>query len=309
MQFWREANTVAQRATFFVAALTALTFLGAAAQAQSLGGDAHTRWSTGSAEPAFSAQQRFEFCDLARTMGSLVVAPQRIKDWVDTAFFAPVKSVEALTERVPSSSVRDDLQTWLRDARVEQHAAVRLLSGTPPSARPAGMSLWRVPVHVQAKAGQVSRPVGDDGLVEGGAARLERADFAAFLAQPDQRGGLDSLGRQMLAATLARVIRFNTQQREQCSGQPCELRVLVKSVAATATRDEPVLADVQLWAVSNRYAPVGEAGEQVLAGQRAVRLSVPNIAADGHELPNAADVYLSEQANRLVCVVPPSLRR
>jgi hypothetical protein len=220
---------------------------------------------------------------MTRQVSEALIAPQRVKDWIDTAFFVPVRSLESLVGRLPTLGVREDLQTWLRDARVEQQAAVRLLRGTPPNARPGGVDVWRVPLRLRPVA-RIARD--DDGQVG-----LERSDFADFLGQPDQRGGLDSLGRQMLAATLARLVRLSPQQREQCHLQACELRILAKTVAAPNGWDkETWLADVQLWAAGTR-------------------ISVPNLSADGQDLPSTVDVYLNEQASALTCVVPPAFRR
>lgn len=250
------------------------------------GGDPHVRWAAPVSQ-ALSAEQRFAHCDLARAVSDRVIAPQRVRDWIDSAFFVPVRSVESLTERLPAVSAREDVQLWLRDARIEQQSVVRLLRGTPPSARPGGVDLWRVPIRLSHLA-RIARD--DDGEIP-----LGRADFGEFLNQPDQRGGLDSLGRQMLAATLTRVVRLNPQQREQCQLNACELRILVKtSLAPNGFSREAWLADVQLWA-----QPSGGS----------VRISIPNVSADGQDIPNAADTYLSEQAKTMVCVVPPAFRR
>jgi hypothetical protein len=145
------------------------------------------------------------------------------------------------------------------------------------------VELWRVPLRLR----HVTRIARDDD----GQVGLERSDFADFLGQPDQRGGLDRLGRQMLAATLARVVRLNPQQREQCHLQGCELRILAKTGTTPNGWDkETWLGDVQLWAAG-------------------ARISVPNLSADGQELPSTVDLYLNEQASTLACVVPAAFRR
>lgn len=250
------------------------------------GGDPHVRWAAPAAQ-VVSATERFVHCDLARKVGEAVIAPQRVKDWIDASFFAPVRSIESLAARLPTLSVRDDLQVWLRDARIEQQAVVRLLRGTPPHARPAGVDLWRIPIRLSHVA-RIARD--DDGELP-----LERRDFVEFLAQADQRGGLDSLGRQMLVATLARVVRLNAQQREQCHLNACELRVLVKTGSTSnGSEKESWLADTQLWL----HRATG-----------ATRISVPNLSSDGDEMPNAVDNYLDEQAKTLTCVVPAAFRR
>jgi hypothetical protein len=73
-----------------------------------LPGDSHIRVA-GSPAQAESAAQRFLHCDLTRQVSEAVIVPQRVKDWIDTAFFVPVRSAESLLDRLPGLSAREDI--------------------------------------------------------------------------------------------------------------------------------------------------------------------------------------------------------
>lgn len=252
--------------------------------------DPHLRWGAdASVEP--SADRRFHYCNLARALGDSVIAPQRVKDWVVTAFFAPLHRVEWLVQQKPAQAAREDLYAWMRDAQVEQGAAVRLLRGTRPASQTADIALWRVPLRV------VAPERAERGFV--------RADFVSYLRQGEGPGRLDSLGRQMLAATLARVTFPSAKQRHDCTRQWCELRVLVGPIKAVAGgADEVRLLDVQLWSLEQTAD-----GRDALDDARAQLLSAPNLDADGQEVQTAAELYLQAQAKALECEVPAPLRR